>query len=427
MKRGNNIPSPELNSRLQHLFPTVLDLFSGAGGTGYGFRKAGFCIVGAVEIDHHAAKTYKKNLGVTAKVADIRDFSPRTFRRKLNLRRGELDVLVGCPPCQGFSRMRNGDGADDPRNKLVLRYLEFVREFKPRFAIFENVPGIVRMSHGQKFYKALYDGLEALNYALKFREEDAADYGTPQHRKRVIVIAGRDGEEPPFPTPTHGDPTSEEVRNGHLQKWRTVRDAIGNKYPALSAGENGEAGGRYPNHIAPTTAAKVLDFIKQVPKDGGGRRDVSIKFWLDCHRKHDGHYDVYGRMAWDRPSNTITCGCTNISKGRFVHPEQNRAITPREAAALQGFPDDYTFEGKSVADQIGNAVPPPLAYAIAKAFRERIRRAASSRNNRTSDAGDSPRTSAGLDGRSDVRSRVASPGRGRRRSAPVKVEESTGL
>ncbi|HEX8495332.1 MAG TPA: DNA cytosine methyltransferase [Pyrinomonadaceae bacterium] len=398
--------------------PTLVDLFSGAGGTGIGFIKAGFRILGAVEIDRHAAETYEKNLGVKVKISDIRDFSPKKFRKELKLRRGELDVLVGCPPCQGFSRMRNGNGADDERNDLVMSYLEFVRELMPRFAVFENVPGLLRTKHGRKFYDQLYKGLKDLGYNVKQYEVDAADFGTPQHRKRVIVIAGRHGEEPPSLEKKHGNPNSKEVREGKLKPWVTVRDAIG-KFPAVEAGENAEEGNKYPNHIAPAMGKKVREFIRQVPKDGGSRTDVSKELWLKCHKKHSGHVDVYGRVAWDRPSNTLTCGCTNVSKGRFVHPEQDRALTYREAAALQGFDLTVVFYGASFHNQIGNAVPPTLAFAIAQTLKKQI-------------VGQKPRRkrySKRVTGRArsavrpDDRSNVKSPAVFRRRGRPRRTTE----
>ena len=346
---------------------TVIDLFSGAGGTGLGFQKAGFDIVGAVEIDKHASETYEKNLHVNVKRVDIRELSAQVFRHELELDLGELDVLVGCPPCQGFSRMRNHMGWEDGRNDLVLRYLEYVKAFMPQFAVFENVPGLIRTKHGQKFYQLLIEGLIGLGYNLTEHEEEIANFGIAQHRKRVIVLAGRDREKPPFPKKTHGKPGTLKVVEGLYRPWLTVWDVIGNnKYPQLEAGENGEQGGKYPNHIAPMiTESRVLEFIKMVPHDGGSRKDVEKYFWLPCHLTHDGHADVYGRLAWHRQANTVTGGCTNLSKGRFVHPEQDRSLTPREAAALQGFPDDYIFYGGDFASQIGNAVPPPLAYAIA--------------------------------------------------------------
>lgn len=351
--------------------PTVIDLFSGAGGTGLGFQNAGFRILGAIELEPNAADTYEKNLRVHVKRVDIRELPPQAFRRELGLEPRDLDVLVGCPPCQGFSRMRNQKGAEDGRNNLVLRYLEYVEAFMPRFAVFENVPGLIRTDHGRKFYCLLIEGLRQLGYDLVEHEEDIANYGIAQHRKRVVVIAGRNREIPPFPQRTHGKPGSLEVAAELYDAWLTVWDLIGNnKYLPLSAGENGEHEGKYPNHIAPSIVEpRVLEFIRMVPRDGGSRKDVDKRFWLPCHLSHEGHADVYGRLAWHRQANTITAGCTNLSKGRFVHPEQDRSLTPREAAALQGFPDTFVFCGVNVASQIGNAVPPPLAYAIATPLR----------------------------------------------------------
>lgn len=354
---------------LEGKHPKLVDLFAGAGGTALGFLQAGFTIVGAVEIDPNSISTYQNNIKLTVTNQDIRSLSPEDYRVQLMLEKGELDVLGGCPPCQGFTRMRNEKGANDERNDLVLRYLEFVKEFMPRFALFENVPGLIRTDHGSIFYNQLVAGLETLGFKVVKYEVDAANYGVAQRRKRVIVLAGRNGEKPPFPDPTHGDPRSLPVREKRLCPWRTVRDEIGNnRFPQLTAGQNGELEGKYPNHIASNTGEDVLRFIRMVPHDGGSRTDVDSAYWLPCHKDHAGHKDVYGRMTWDRPSNTITTGCTNPSKGRFVHPEQDRAITAREAAVLQGFPLDYRFHGSSAPTQIGNAVPPPLAFAIAKSL-----------------------------------------------------------
>jgi len=349
---------------------SVLDLFSGAGGTAWGFLQAGFRIAAAVEKDPRAADTYEANIGVRPKVVDITELDPGDFREEIGLRTGDLDVLIGCPPCQGFTRMRNAEGAGDPRNPLVLRYLDYVREFRPRFAVFENVPGLARTEHGKRFYDALLGGLEDLGYKLESYRLDAADYGVPQHRKRIVIIAGREGEEPPFPEPTHAAPGSLEVIRGLKHPWVTVREAIGG-YPALRAGEQSDAP---PNHRARRIGKRVLEFIRQVPHDGGSRTDVPKEAWLPCHLRHSGHKDVYGRLAWDRPSNVITSGCTNVSKGRFVHPEQDRGLSVREAARLQGFPDEFVFAGgiDSASWQIGNAVPPPLAEAVARALMERL-------------------------------------------------------
>ena len=358
--------SPRIKKLTLKKKPTVIDLFSGAGGSGLGFINAGFEIIAALEVDATAAATYEKNLGVSPLLEDIRNVSPRDFRVNLGITKRELDVLLGCPPCQGFTRMRNDSGATDSRNDLVLNYIEFVREFLPAFVVFENVPGLARTRHGKEYYDRLKNELRKMNYHVKTWEVDAADFGLPQHRKRIIVIAGRDHVIPPdlLDARTHGDPDSPDVISGKKAKWRTVRDGI-SRFPPLKAGEEHPT---VPNHKARKIGDRVYSFIIQVPKDGGSRTDVSKEYWLACHINHRGHLDVYGRLSWNRPANVITSGCTNVSKGRFVHPEQDRGLSLREAAALQGFPDDFVFVGglDAISSQIGNAVPPPLAEAIGR-------------------------------------------------------------
>jgi DNA (cytosine-5)-methyltransferase 1 len=352
--------------------PTVIDLFGGAGGTGLGFVEAQFNVLTAVELDRCAAATYAHNLGVCVERCDVRMLSPRELRLRLRMRRYTLDVLAGCPPCQGFTRMRNSGGAADRRNALVLRYLAFAREFLPKYAVFENVPGLLTSTHGRPFFLRLENGLRELGYSVEYRSLEAADFGVPQLRERLIVIAARSGYPIIFPEPTHGEARHPEVLSRRRRPWLTVRDAIGGgKYPPVAAASQRRPS--VPNHVAARTGTRVRAFIARVPRDGGSRRDVDRRFWLDCHKAHDGHYDVYGRLAWDRPANTITSGCTNPSKGRFVHPTQTRGLTFREAAALQGFPDSFVFVGDGIDRQIGNAVPPPLARAIADSLRNGLR------------------------------------------------------
>jgi DNA (cytosine-5)-methyltransferase 1 len=347
----------------------VIDLFAGAGGSALGFVRAGFQMAGAAEIDPDACRTYEALIGVRPLCVDLSQLPPGKAAELWGVEPGEVDVLIGTPPCQGFTQLRNGAGEGDPRNNLVFVFLDYVSYFRPRFLFFENVPGLTRLSHGRAFYSALREGLFRLGYHLDEREVDAADYGVPQHRWRFIVLGARgDTALPPFPEPTHGDPDSLLVRAGLRLPWPTVREAIGH-LPPLRAGE-GDL--RDPMHQAPRMGERVLKFIAQVPRDGGSRTEVPEKEWLSCHRDHGGHRDTYGRLAWDRPSGVITSGCCNVSKGRFAHPEQDRAITPREAALLQGFPPDTFFHGSltSVQRQIGNAVPPPLAEAFARAIKK---------------------------------------------------------
>jgi DNA (cytosine-5)-methyltransferase 1 len=351
----------------------VIDLFSGAGGSALGFVQAGFRIAGAVELDPDACRTYEGLVGVRPLRADLSRLLPERAAELWGVKPGEVDVLIGTPPCQGFTRLRNRAGEGDPRNDLVLVFLDYVSHFRPRLLFFENVPGLALLPHGKAFLSELRAGLSRLGYRLEEKEVDAADYGVPQRRRRLIVVGSReDARTPPFPEPTHGDPRSLFVSSGVRQPWRTVRDAIGH-LPSLRAGERDPSD---PMHQAPRVGERVLRFIAQVPKDGGSRTQVPEQEWLPCHQGHDGHKDTYGRLAWDRPSGVITSGCCNVSKGRFVHPEQDRAITPREAALLQGFPPGAFFYGSlaSIQRQIGNAVPPPLAEAFARAFREYLER-----------------------------------------------------
>lgn len=361
-----------MNKKVTQAKPSVIDLFSGAGGTGWGFKKAGFRIVAAVDTDRHAAATYKENLGVDVTLEDLRLLSPARLRKKVGLRRNELDVLAGCPPCQGFTRLRNSKGARDPRNELVHRYTAFVREFRPKYVLFENVLGIAESRHGKPMLERLVKALQRAGYKVRREVLESADFGVPQLRKRVIIIGTRSGYRIRFPRQTHTAPSTT-MRSPALRRWRTVKDAI-QGMPYLVAGGKNEGGGRYMNHAAAKTGKKVVAFIKRVPRDGGSRVDVARKHWLACHRSHEGHFDTYGRLAWARPSGTITTGCTNPSKGRYVHPSQARGLSFREAAALQSFPNDFVFKGKCIDRQIGNAVPPLLAVAIARALKSEIKR-----------------------------------------------------
>lgn len=398
--------------------PTVIDLFCGAGGTALGFVRAGFRIVGAADIDPDACRTYRDLIGVEPLCVDLARLPPQEAARLWAVAPGEVDVVVGCPPCQGFTRLRNGKGQGDPRNDLVAVFVEYVLYLRPRFFVFENVPGMIRLPHGRRVYARMCKALAHAGYQLDSRIVDAADYGVPQHRRRLLVIGCRDSN-PPFPEPTHGDPNGPAVRSGRLRPWTTVREAIG----GLRALKAGEADPEDPMHRAPRMGRRVLEFIALVPKDGGSRTDVPRELWLPCHLGHDGHKDTYGRLAWDRPSGVITSGCCNVSKGRFVHPEQDRAITPREAALLQGFPPGVVFYGswESIRRQIGNAVPPPLAEATARVIRDRLTVIRSSRR-RKGFVADIPGSADGVVDKRCAESRAGRPSVGRRGRVTVTAE-----
>ncbi len=353
--------------------PTFIDIFSGAGGSSLGFVMAGFTPLGALDNYVSAVETYRRNmerLGYRPDVrrADAFTFNFRAWAREL----GNVDVLVGCPPCQGFSRLRNctdGKACVDKRNDLVFVYVRAVRAFRPKVVVFENVSWITKAYRG-KYFRKLLDLLGRLGYRLVWGVLNAADYGVPQRRRRLIVVGTLRGE-PRLPPPTHGRPGSREVKEGLLKPWRTVRDAI-EDLPPLGPGEEHP---EIPNHATKKLPENWLRLIKAIPKDGGTRFDAPKELWLPCHRRYPhGFKDVFARLKWDDIANTVTTGCWNPSKGRYVHPEQNRGLSLRECARLQGFPDTFIFYGRptSVARQIGEALPPQLSLAIAENLRHLI-------------------------------------------------------
>lgn len=334
----------------------AIDLFSGCGGLSLGLRQGGFQLIGAVEVDPLAVKTYKANhRSVQVWETDIRKLPATRVMKALNLRPGQLDLLAGCPPCQGFSTMTtlNGKlGSEDPRNDLVFQFVRFVRVMKPRSIMMENVPGLAKDGRIDEVC-AIF---RKLGYECEVRVLNAADYGVPQRRRRMILLAGRDGKIP-F------------ARKG--RRKRTVWDAF--RRLCKRARKADEL-----HNLPESRSASVAALIRSIPKNGGSRIDLGTESQLECHRRCDGFNDVYGRMRWKDVSPTITGGCCNPSKGRFLHPVANRAISLREAALLQSFPPSYWFSldrGKfAVAQMIGNALPPEFikrhASEVARYLRE---------------------------------------------------------
>lgn len=321
----------------------ALDLFSGCGGLSTGMKLAGFDVVGGVEIDALSAESYKLNYpDARLWIADIRQLDPAEVMAELGLRERELDLLAGCPPCQGFSTIRTRKkkiAAEDPRNALIADFLRFVRVMCPRAIMLENVPGLTSFDGFKEVERLLTEG----GYRCRHDVLDAANYGVPQRRKRFVLLGSRSGEIQ-FALPS--------------KKRKTVRDAIGG---LAEVGLSGD-----PLHdVLEHRSDRVVEMISCIPRDGGSRADLPGRLQLRCHRDYEGFRDVYGRMAWDQVAPTITAGCINPSKGRFLHPDLNRAITPREAALLQSFPRGYEFslrQGKyGAARLIGNAFPPEFA------------------------------------------------------------------
>jgi len=311
----------------------AIDLFAGAGLFSHAFKEAGFDVCLAVEKDKYAAETYKMNLGDEIIIDDILKVSPH----------GKCDVLFGGPPCQGFSTLGKRD-INDPRNKLSFVMLEWAKILSPKIVVIENVSSFLETS----IWRELTEELKKLGYATKAFELNAYDYGVPQNRYRSITIASKIGLPCKF-TPV-------------IKGYKSVKEAWCG-LPSVPNGENW--------HYAPIPTALALGRMKAVPA-GGNKRHIlhnattlALPSW---QKNRNALTDIWGRMVWSSPCNTLRTCLQNPSKGRYIHPEQNRVISLREAARLHTIPDKWKFAGSptQVAKQIGNSVPPGLGMAIAK-------------------------------------------------------------
>jgi len=284
---------------------------------------------------------------------DIREIKLNDLRRYARGKPFGKMLFAGCAPCQPFSpQFKNGGSCPDAT--LLAEFGRLIAEALPGQVLMENVPGMARVK-GNSTFKRFLRVLKDNDYQYEYGILDAKQYGVPQNRRRMILIAMR-GVKPNLPRPTHGP---------GLSPYRTVRDAISH-FPPIKAGE---ACLDVPNHFAASIAPLNLQRLHCTPHGGGDRRSWPQDLRLDCHiGNYEGHTDVYGRMSWDAPAPTLTGRCNSISNGRYGHPTQDRAISLREAAALQSFPDGYVFFGhqKRVALQIGNALPVRLAEAVGK-------------------------------------------------------------
>lgn len=330
-----------------------VDFFCGAGGMSYGFHQMGNLTgrlrwAGAVDIDKHAIDTYARNYGHRPANVNLGEAEIDEIRASLDLKEGNELILIGCAPCQGFSSHRKKDHrGPDSRNTLVGRFAEIAVELQPKMIIMENVPDLLAKKHWHHF-KAFKDTVEAAGYHIAVKILGMADYGVPQSRFRTVLIAARDFI-PTLPDPVFTD-----------DQYRTVRDAIGH-LPPLMAGEKDPDD---PMHITSKHRKETVDILRQVPKDGGNRpKGVGPQ----CLDKVAGFSDVYGRLAWDKTAVTVTARCRTPSCGRFAHPEQDRGLSVREAALLQGFPPEFYFEGPfdDKYKQVGNAVSPIFSTALA--------------------------------------------------------------
>lgn len=348
----------------------TIDLFAGAGGLSLGFamaESAEYEPVFAVEHDHAAARTFKANFGVHVYDDDIEFFDPSSYP--------EADIIIGGPPCQGFSPLGR-DRDDESRaelNGLWEHYLAAVVRVQPKAFVIENVPEFQKSAQFNELLYRMENHKLLKRYGFNYGVLNAAAYGVPQNRRRGIFVAVRDRDVSWPPSPTHGDD------NLFEQPLVTVSDAISD-LPEIPTADDPtmRPDGSQDLHIRRNPTPKSLERYRTIPPGGNRfdlmreRPDITPACWLN---KPTGTTDVMGRMWWDRPSPTIRTEFYKPEKGRYLHPELDRPITHREAARIQTFPDTFIFEGTKieVARQIGNAVPPVLGRAIADFIAELLK------------------------------------------------------
>ena len=332
----------------------ALDFFCGCGGLTRGLTDAGLKIMAGFDIDENCRETYMFNNPNTEFIAkDIHDITISDLKKYARLRSFRDALFVGCAPCQPFSPQRKGEKRVKDA-KLLSEFGRLVDQAEPGFILIENVPGIARVQGFSTFRRFLHL-LKNNGYTYEFEVVDAKYFGVPQTRRRLVLVASKH-DHVSLPKRKYGN---------KLRPLKTVYEAISH-FPPIEAGESHPD---VPNHFAAAVSEINLERLRNTPKNGGDRRSWPKELWLDCHKgKYSGHTDVYGRMAWHSPAPTLTGRCHSISNGRYGHPEQNRAISLREAASLQSFPNGYIFFGsnKHIAQQIGNAVPVRLAEELGK-------------------------------------------------------------
>lgn len=344
----------------------IIDLFAGVGGLSYGFsRLPQFRILAANEIEKDISIAYKLNHpDVEMLNCDINELTSETLQ---NILKGQaVDIVVGGPPCQSYSTL--GKRKMDDRANLFMQYKRILGILQPKAFVFENVVGILSMNKGRLFEQVRAE-FEELGYTLKYKVLDAVNYGVPQHRERVILVGFRGDNRFVYPSPTHGE---------GLKPYMTLKDAIGD-LPALKSGEKSSnyaadaaneflafvrenSSAHVEEHSAPKNGERLIK-IMQALKDGQSKDDLP-----EDVRPKSGYGNTYAKLWWDKPSTTITRNFACPSSSRCIHPRDSRAMSIREGARLQSFPDDYKFYGSDSMKrlEIGNAVPPLLSMAIAK-------------------------------------------------------------
>ncbi|MCR4314519.1 MAG: DNA cytosine methyltransferase [Candidatus Uhrbacteria bacterium] len=361
--------------------PIAIELFAGAGGMSLGFESEGFDVRVASDWDKDCAETHRYNQPDTKFLCgSIEELDHKAFQKVGRIIAGELDVMAGGPPCQGFSINAPKRNIGDPRNKLFKHYVRLVDRLRPRFIVLENVPGMLSLEHG-KVAQQIVTSFNEIGYKMDFKVLFAPDFGVPQERRRVIFLGNRIGADISFPKPTH-------FPSGALMSPRyvTVAEAIGDlptpsdedeslQYPKKLrvsgyAKELREGADVVYNHCLGILGKRNLERIKHIPP-GGSWRDIPFELLPEGMKraKRSDHTKRYGRLHPEGLASTILTKC-DPHWGAYIHPDQDRTLSVREAARFQGFPDRYRFLGSKASQysQVGNAVPVPLASAVARAI-----------------------------------------------------------
>lgn len=338
----------------------AVDFFCGGGGMSFGMKNAGIEILAGIDYEPECKETYEANIeGAKFIQADVFELKEQELENELKLQKNDDNLLlIGCSPCQFWSIINTDRKKSEKSKNLLIEFERFVKYFNPGYVVVENVPGVLRKKK-ESGLEDFINWLEGNKYTVHFKVHNTNDFNVPQNRQRFTLIANRVSNIELKPIPEEG-------------KRPTVRDTIGelNGFPKLKAGN------RDPENINTVSGLQpiCLERMQYIKKDGGNRFGFAHieRLQLKCFINREKSFrDTFGRLWWDRPSSTITTKFYAVSNGRFTHPEEDRAISLGEGAALQSFPRDYKFYGKSIASiarLIGNAVPPEYAKRIGQAI-----------------------------------------------------------
>jgi DNA (cytosine-5)-methyltransferase 1 len=350
--------------------PTLISLFSGAGGLDYGLRKAGFDARLFVEICGQCCETLRRNFpGARVINRDIRFVTTKEMLAEAGLGPKEVTLVAGGPPCQPFSTLGDreirANALEDSRGNLFYQFARVVRESLPEAFLMENVPGIVSAQRG-KVLDAILEEFRGLGYYVNYKVLNSADYGVPQIRKRIVFVGKRENGPFNFPEPTHAESPNMRIDGRRIEKWMTVGEALETIKP--------EDRKKYRD-LGLRHSQVMIEKMKMISPGGNFRTDLPRDLWPRCwsNGSHQGR-DTFGRLEAAKPSVTIRTSGYNPTKGRYIHPSEHRGLTTLEMAVIQSFPKDYEFVGPlvEVGKQIGNAVPPRLAYHLGVALLEQL-------------------------------------------------------